>query len=87
MKIKSGFVVREVAGQSIVIALGEATKIFNGMIKLNETGRIIWDMLSAGAEKEDIINRVVDEYEIDRETVENDVNAFINTLQGANILE
>ncbi len=87
MKIKSGFVVREVAGQNIVVALGEATKIFNGMIKLNETGRIIWDMLSVGSEKEDIVNRIMDEYEIDRETVEGDVDAFINTLQGAKILE
>ena len=87
MKIKSGFVVREVAGQNIVVALGEATKVFNGMIKLNETGRIIWDMLSAGAEAEDIIAKITSEYEVDRATVENDVNAFINTLQGANILE
>lgn len=87
MKIKTGFVVREVAGQSIVIALGDATKIFNGMIKLNETGRIIWDMIADGKEKEDIVARIVDEYDIDRATVENDVSSFINTLQGANILE
>ena len=43
MRIKKGFVVREIAGQSIVVALGGANKVFNGMIKLNETGRIIWD--------------------------------------------
>ena len=87
MKIKSGFVAREVAGQSIVVALGEATKTFNGMIKLNETGRIIWDMLSEGCEKADIVKRITEEYEIDEQTVEADVDAFINTLQGANILE
>ena len=87
MKIRDGFVVREVAGQSIVVALGDATKVFNGMIKLNETGRIIWDMLSAGAQKEEIVERIMGEYEIDRETVEGDVDGFINTLQGAKILE
>ncbi|MBO5415701.1 MAG: PqqD family protein [Clostridia bacterium] len=87
MKIKSGFVVREVAGQSIVVALGEATKTFNGMIRLNETGRIIWDMLSAGSEKADIVKRITEEYDIDEQTVQADVDAFINTLQGANILE
>ncbi|MBQ7383617.1 MAG: PqqD family protein [Clostridia bacterium] len=87
MKIKSGFVVREVAGQTIVVALGEATKIFNGMIRLNETGRIIWDMLSVGSEKADIVRRITEEYDIDEKTVQADVDAFINTLQGANILE
>ena len=87
MKIKEGFVVREIAGQSVVIALGAATKNFNGMIKLNETGRIIWDMLSEGKDKEDIVKRITDEYDIDSKTVTGDVESFINTLQGANILE
>lgn len=87
MKIKKGFVVREIAGQSIVIALGEATKTFNGMIKLNDTGRVIWDMLSEGCERADIVKRICDEYEADAATVEADVDAFIKTLQGANILE
>ena len=53
MKIKKGFVVREIAGQSVVVALGSATKDFNGMIKLNDSGRVIWDMLSEGKAAED----------------------------------
>ena len=51
MKIKNGFVVREIAGECVVVALGEASKIFNGIIKLNDTGRIIWNMLAEGSEK------------------------------------
>ena len=78
---------REVAGQSVIIAVGAAAKSYNGMIKLNDTGRIIWDMLSIGKEKEDIVKRICDEYEADEATVSADVDAFINTLQGANILE
>ena len=87
MKIKDGFVVRELAGQSIVVALGEASKIFNGMIKLNDTGRVIWDMLAEGKEPEMIVDRIVSEYDVDADTVKKDVDAFINTLEGANILE
>ena len=87
MRIKKGFVVREIAGQSIVVALGGANKVFNGMIKLNETGRIIWDMLSAGEEKEAIIAGILEEYDIDRQTVEADVDQFIKTLLEAGILE
>lgn len=87
MKIKEGFVVREIAGQSIVVALGAATKTFNGMIKLNQTGRTIWDLISQGKEREEIIQYFLSEYDIDRASVEKDVDTFINTLQGANILE
>lgn len=87
MKIKSGFVVREIAGQSVVVALGEASKAFNGIIKLNETGRIIWDMLTEGAEKSDVVDAILADYEIDRATVENDVDAIVATLKENNILE
>ena len=87
MKIKEGFVVREIAGESVVIALGKASQSFNGMIKLNESARIIWDMLVRGCEKADLLEKILNEYEVDPITAEKDVDRFIETLKGANILE
>ena len=87
MKIRKGFVVREIAGQSVVVALGDASKIFNGIIKLNETGGVIWDSLSAGEERETTVKKILAEYEIDRETVERDYDTFVANLREANILE
>lgn len=88
MKIKDGFVVKELAGQYVVVALGQASKIFNGIIKLNDSAKFIWDKLALGAEKEDVINALLEEYEgVDRETAERDFDNFVNELKGANILE
>ena len=87
MKIKEGFVVREIAGESVVIALGKASQTFNGMIKLNETGRMIWDGLASGKEKEEIIGAFLAEYDVDRSVIEADYEKFISALKGANILE
>ena len=88
MKIKEGFVVKEIAGQCVVIALGEASKIFNGIIKLNDTGRFIWDKLVEGADVPEIVEALLGEYEgVDRETAEKDVEKFIDVLKGADILE
>ena len=87
MKIKDGFVVREIAGQSIVVALGAASKKFNGMIKLNDTGRVIWDMLAEGKGEDDIVERFVSEYDVDAASAKRDVSAFIEVLRGADILE
>ena len=42
MKIKQGFMLREVAGNYVVVAVGEASKKFNGVINLNESGAFIW---------------------------------------------
>ena len=87
MKIKSGFVVRSIAGESVVVALGEASKTFNGIIKLNDTGRFIWDRLAMGCEAEELVEAILAEYDIDRATAEADVNAYIETLKGAGIIE
>ena len=88
MKIKNGFVAKEIAGQYVVVALGQASKIFNGIIKLNESGKFIWDMLVKGAEKEDIVKALLEEYEgVDEATATADIDRFIGELRGANILE
>ncbi len=87
MKIKKGFVVREIAGKSVVIALGEASKGFKGMIELNGTARIIWDMLADGKERDEIVNKIVAEYDIDEATAASDIDGFIEALTGANVLE
>ena len=45
MKIKKGFLMREVAGENVVIAVGEAAKSFKGMIRLNPSGAFLWQLL------------------------------------------
>ena len=87
MKIKNGFVVRSIAGESVVVALGEASKSFNGIIKLNDTGRFIWDMLATGADISELTEAILSEYDIDEETAKADVCAFVDTLKGAGIIE
>ncbi len=87
MRIKDGFVVRPVAGQHMVVALGEAAKSFNGIIKLNESGRIIWDMLTDGAERDAIVDHLCAEYDVARAVVEADCDKFIRSLQENHILE
>lgn len=88
MKIKEGFVVKEIAGQYVVVALGEASKIFNGIIKLNDSGNLIWTMLSEGKDKSDVVDAMLVEYEdVDRVTAENDFDKFVDVLKGANIIE
>ena len=53
MKIKDGFVLRDIAGDTVVIATGEISKTFHGMIRLNSTGKEIWEILSFGDLSED----------------------------------
>lgn len=87
MKIKDGFILREVAGNTIVVAVGDAVKEFNGVINLNETGALLWKTMEKGADEQALVDALLAEYEVDRETAEKDVKAFIEKLNQAKLLK
>lgn len=87
MKIKKGFIVRRVGGQNVAVAVGEMSKSFKGMIRLNDTGKFLWDALVSGADEDQLVAKVLDEYEIDEPTARADVKAFVAKLEGVGAIE
>lgn len=87
MKIKDGFILREVADSYVVVAVGEAVKSFNGVINLNETGALLWKTLEKGADENDLVQALLNEYEVERELAENDVKLFIKKLTEAGLIK
>ena len=86
MKIKNGFMLREVASQTMVVAVGEASKTFNGIIRLNSTGKFLWENMQEDTTKDQLVSKMTAEYDIDAATAENDIDAFIDILKGADLL-
>ena len=86
MRIKEGFVLREVAGQIMVIATGEASKSFHGMIKLNGTGRDIWVALQAGKSELEIIKELQEKYQIEEAQAKDDTEEFLKQMLEAGFL-
>ena len=87
MKIKDGFIVRSVAGSNVVVPTGSQTVDFNGIMTLNGTGLFLWSKLEKGAEKEELINAIVAEYDIDEVTAAADIDVFLGKLEGAGLVE
>ncbi|MCM1333864.1 MAG: PqqD family protein [Bacteroides sp.] len=87
MKIKKGFLLRSVGEQNIVFAAGKAAKEFNGIIRLNETGRFLWEKLKTDTTKEALVEALTREYEVGDEDAARDVNAFVAELSGAGLLD
>lgn len=81
MRIKNGFVLREVAGQTMVIATGEASKDFHGMIKLNSTGKMIWLGLQEGLSEDVIVERLQEQFDVDSEKAAQDTRSFIQQME------
>lgn len=87
MKIKDGFLLREVAGSSIVVPVGDVQLDFNGMMTLNPVGAFIWKLLESEKTKEELVHAVVAEYEVDRQTAAADIERYITKLRDKGIIE
>ncbi len=87
MKIKSGFVLREVGGDSVVVPIGERAKTFHGIINLNETGAFIWQFFSNEHTQEECVDALCAKYFVSREQAQCDVEKFISAMLAGGFLE
>lgn len=87
MKIKDGFILKDVAGSKIVIATGAERMTFNGVMTFNSVGADIFNMLDGTNTPEDVVSKIATEYNVDRTTAEKDVAAFIEKLRKYNLLD
>lgn len=87
MKLKYQFVINNVAGETVAVAVGNNDGRFNGYIKLNETGAFIFKALTKDVTREDIINGLLNEYpEASQEEVADSVDSLIKKLDEAELL-
>ena len=88
MKIKDGFVLEKVGGAYLAVAVGSRTKDFNGLVRMNGTGAFLWELLSKNEmTKEELLSKVLAEYEVGEEQAMGDIDAFEKTLRDNGILE
>ncbi len=87
MKIKENFILRKVADSYIVVPVGSMTLNFNGIINLNETGAFLFEKLQQGAGREDLINVLLEEYDVVPDRAAKDVDVFIQKVRDADVLE
>lgn len=86
MKIKDCFILKNIAGINTVISTSLNTS-FEGMITLNDTGVFMWNLLTKGITLEELVEKMVEEYDIDKSIAKKDAEAFINKLMTIDIFE
>ena len=85
MKLKEGFVLREVAGSNVVIPTGNQLDL-NMMITLNDTGCFLWRMLEQGASEAELLSAMLAEYQVDEATAKVHIDAFCEKLSSNGFL-
>ena len=86
MRVDSGFVLREIAGDYVIIPTGKIVLTFNGLITVNEVGVSIWNMLQKEVTFEEVVKGILDEYEVEESVARQDVEEFLEKLAENGIL-
>lgn len=87
MKIKEGFALRKIAGEFIVMPTGSNIASFDGAIALNEVAVFIFEKLQNPASKDDLLIAVLNEYDVEKEVAERDIDAITAQFAEMGIIE
>lgn len=87
MRIKGDFILRDLAGEQILVPVGQTALRFNGIIVLQPVAAVIWQGLAEGLEKEALLTRILERFEVDGETAARDLDSFLSQLQTNGFIE
>jgi hypothetical protein len=87
MKLKYEFVERLIVDEYVLVPAGEAARTFGGMITTSEVGATIMRALRQDVPQAELLALLMEEYDVDEQTVSSDLNAFVQQLRELNVLE
>ena len=86
MEIKKKVILRSVAGEYMLMPVGDTALQYNGIFVMTESAQLLWRAIEEGKEKEELIGILTKEYEIDSAAAEADVNEFLERLSAYGII-
>ena len=86
MKLKYNFLIQEVAGTYMAVAIGEGAENFKGMIKMNGTAKRVFELIQQGLSEKDIIATMHEEYEASESDIQKSVDTMVNQLNSQNLI-
>jgi hypothetical protein len=87
MKVSKDLIMREIAGEHILVPVGAAAAKFNGLITMNDVGRFIFGLLSEDRTLPELAKQVTAEYDVDYDTALRDAEEFVRQLRDVGALE
>ena len=87
MKWKNGFILRQIAGEAILVPVGETAQQVPGLLGLSEGGVLLYEKLQTEASRQDLIDALLQEYAVDRAEAARDVDSFLTRMRQLGLLE
>ncbi len=86
MKLKSTIILRKIAGETILVPVGEDAVRVNGLITVNEVGALICEQLKEERTVDALVAAVTAQFDVDAQTARTDIASFIHTLEENDLL-
>lgn len=86
MKLKYNFLIQEVAGTYMAVAIGEGAENFKGMIKMNGTAKRVFELIQQGLSEKDVVATMLEEYEASESDIQKSVDTMVNQLNSQKLI-
>ena len=86
MELKKKFVLRNIVGEIILVPIGQNNEAFNGLITVNELGKFIWENIESAKDEDELLQKILDEYEVDKDVAKADLDEFLGKLKAVDII-
>ena len=86
MKLKKKLILRTIAGDNLLVPIGEAVNVFNGVFTISPSAAVVYQALLDGLDEDEILGRVLNEFEVDEETAKKDIEEFLDQLREFDII-
>ncbi|MBQ7902523.1 MAG: PqqD family protein [Oscillospiraceae bacterium] len=87
MKIKKQLIKRDIAGDTILVPVGKTVYDSNGLFVLNELATFIWDILPSAENAQQIVEKILEEYEVTKEQAAADTAEFLGKLKELQVID
>lgn len=87
MRISNQYILREIAGEFIIVPTGQEAQQFQGLISVNETGAFLWKALQESSKTiEELVQELCESYEVEYSQAIKDVETFIELVNEKGML-
>lgn len=87
MRASTGFILRNLAGEYVVMPAGDNIGAFGGAILMNELSAFVWEQLKVSVSRDELLARILDRYEVEEKTAATDLDALLAEMKRMGIIE
>ena len=87
MKACNGFILRNLAGEHVLMPVGDNIGVFGGTVLMNELSAFVWKQLQVSVTREELLTRILNRYDIDEKTAAADLDSLLAKLKKMGLIE